>query len=148
MRAKPVSVVLSDLVNVMGDVAFLALDPFFEADFALLGVLQGVQPNRVRERSDQAVCHSTEPTDDLKCLSRTLVEIAKRGRPFLGVKLRNRNSRFCNQVAAAHIGAGLAIGQMNDNFVDTPATRRWLVEPHLFRELAQNDGKQYGRPAK
>lgn len=148
MGTEPIPVVLLNLVDMVRDVAFLSLDPFFEADFAFLAMLERVQPHRLGKRHDQAVGHSAQSADNLERFSGTLMEIAQRGRPFLWVEIGNRYSRLCNQVAAANIGAGLAVRQMDDNFVDAPAIGRRLVEPHLLRKLAQNQGKQDRRPAK
>ena len=48
MRPEPGGIIIFDLLDVMGNVALLPFNPTFEADFALLGMLKGMQPYRLR----------------------------------------------------------------------------------------------------
>jgi len=130
---EPNLIVLPDLVDVMRNVALLALNPFFEADLTLFGVLHSVQPDGFREFCDQSVGHSAQASNDFERFAGALVEVAKRTGPLLGIEFRKRYAWFRNQMPAAHVGAGLAISQVNNDLVNTPAVRGRFVKPHLFR---------------
>jgi len=135
---QPSPIVLFNLLDMMRNVAFLSLDPFFQADLALLRVLEGVQPDHLWQRDDQTVCHAAQPPNDFQCLSSALVQVAERSRPFLRVKVSDSDPRLRNQVAATYVGRCLAIGQVKDNLVNAPTISGRLVEPHFFWKVAQN----------
>src|SRR5579864_3540521 len=142
MRPDPSAVVRRHLLRVVRNMPFLTLDPGLEADRPFLGEFCRVQPHRLGNRYEELISHLAEAANHLERLPGTLMKVAQIAGPSRGVKLHNREARFGNQVAAAHVGTSFTIREVKDDLVDAPALRRRFVEPHFLRELPQNAGQE------
>src|ERR1700690_1415202 len=75
------------------------------------------------------------------------MKISKRAGPARCIKLQHRASRLRDESAAAHVGAGFAIGEMQNRLVNAPLFRRRLVQTNLFWEMPPRTGEQCRRTA-
>src|ERR1022692_4862702 len=108
-------------------------------------MFKGVQPDRLRKRYKETIGHPAKAADNLEGFPRALMKIAESTGPACGVKFRDGSIRLGDQMAAQNIGTRFAVREVQNDFVDAPAWRRRLIEPHFFWKLAQDGCKQRGR---
>src|SRR5271156_3858522 len=147
MRLEPCFVVLTHLVDVVGDVAFLQIHPAIEADSAVARVANGAVPNFLGQRDEQLIGHFAQAANNFQGFARALMKITERTSPARGAEFRRlADGRFSNVGAAAHVGAGFAIGEMQNNFVNAPALVGRFIDPHFLGKLTKR-GRQQSRRA-
>ena len=126
-----------DLVDVMGDVPLLAVEPVFEEHFSTIRVFERVGPCRLREADEETVRHFAQPAHNLDRFAGALMEVAKRIRPADRVQLEKAAAGLGDERAALHVTACFTVRKMMNDFVDAPAVRRRAVEPHLLGKRPQ-----------
>ena len=134
MALKPNIIVVTHLVDVMGDMPLLQLHPLLKMDFARFRMEDLVHPYWLRQGNQELVGHPAEAADHLESFTRTLMKIAESAGPTARVKFHGRYSGLRDEISAKHIRAGFTVCKVKDNFVNAPAFARRLEEPHLFRE--------------
>src|SRR5271156_3339043 len=136
MTFAPGVVVLAHLIDVMRNVALLNHHPFFQGDLTDAWMDYAVVPLVIGKRAEQFVGRFAEMKDDVERFASTLIEIAERFCPTLAVKFEHLTARLGDEATTAHVGAGLRVGEMNDDIVNAPAIVTRLVAPHFFWKLA------------
>src|SRR5271168_1913192 len=122
MRFEPGLIILAHMLDVVRDVPFLQIHPTFENDGAIAWMRAGAVPNFLGQSDEQLIGHFSQAADNFQGFASALVKVAKRTSPARSVEFCGVASSGLGDVSAAtHIGAGLAIGEMQDDFVDAPA---------------------------
>lgn len=120
----------------MRDVLLLKLDPFFQTNFARFGMDDRMRPHRLGNRNQKLIRHPAQAPDNFQSFACALVEVAQRIGPPGSVKFNRSDTRLCDEVTAEDVGAGLAVGQVQNDFVNAPPLRGRLMQPHLPGEFA------------
>lgn len=142
MCLRPVFEVAVDLLNVVGDMVRLNLNPLIEADRSLPGKLGRVCPHRIWNETQQLVGHLPKPRNESQGLPGTLMEIPQCCGPRCGIILRYARTGLGDELAAANVGIRLAVGKVKDDLVCTPSLRSWTVQPHFLGTVAQCFGQK------
>src|SRR5580704_18266563 len=146
MRHEPCLIVLAHLFNMVRNVALLQIHPTIEADDAVARMRDGVVPDFLGNRDQQLIGHFPEAADNFQCFARALVKITKRTGAARGAEFCRLTDGGLGDIGAtAYIGAGLAIGEMQNNFVNAPALIGWFIDPHLLGKLTQRGGQHSRR---
>jgi hypothetical protein len=136
------------LIDVMGNMSFLLIEPMLEKHFYTVGIFKRIGPGRFRETYEKFISHFPEAAHNFKCFARALVEVAQCIGPPDRVQSGESGAGFGNEGAALHVTARLAISKMMNDFVNAPAVRGRTVEPHLLGKLPKRGSKQSGTPSK
>ena len=123
VRSSPCSMVLLNLLDMVGNVAQLTVEPSLESHYAFFGMLRRMRPNRFGNVTEDLMGHLAKTRDQTERFPRTLVKIAERAGPQGSVVDQSGRTRLGNELAAADVRFGLTIGQMQNDFVDAPTVR-------------------------
>ena len=137
MSFAPGGVVLPHLLDVMRNVTLMDHHPLLQSNLADTMVGHGVVPEMIGKRAEQLVSCFSQVKNDVQGFASALVEVSQGLRPTLTIEFEDRAARLGDETAAADVGAGLGIGQVDDDIVNAPAIITRLITPHLFGELAQ-----------
>lgn len=137
VRFRPGNMVLLNLLDVVRNMAHLRFKPSVEGHDALLGMLSRVRPNRLGNITKNLMGHFAETRNEAKRFARALVKVTKGAGPHGSVVDQSGRTRLRDELAAADVRFGFAIGEMQNDFVDAPTIRGGTIEPHFLGALAE-----------
>ena len=125
------------LVDVAVGMLLVGLEPCVESHRATFRMLDGVRPNRIRESPDQFVRRFAKMFEQLKGCVGTLIMVSERFRPSVFIVAENDLTRFGNVSSAPDEAVCLTVGDMDNDLVDAPPIRCWLIFPHPLGKFAE-----------
>ena len=81
MRLEPCLVILTHLVDVVGDVAFLQIHPAIETDSAIARMANGAVPNFLGQGDEQLIGHLAQAANNFQGFARALMKVTERTSP-------------------------------------------------------------------
>ena len=137
MSFAPCGVILPHLLDVVRNVTLMDHHPLLQRNLADAVMRHGVVPEMIGKCTQQFVSCFSQVKNDVQRFASALIEVPEGLRPALTIELEDRATRLSDETAASDVGAGLGIGQVDDDVVNAPAVVTGLITPHLFGELAQ-----------
>jgi hypothetical protein len=142
VRFRPGNMVFLNLFDVVWNMAYLRIKPSVEGHDALLRMLSRMGPNWLGNITKNLMGHFAETRNQAERFARTLVKISEGAGPQRSVVDQSGRTRLGDELAAADVRFGFAIGEMQNDFVDAPAIRGGTIEPHLLGALAEHFGEK------
>ena len=142
----PIEVVLADLFHVMRNVFRLYFHPITERHDSLVDIVQHVAPYIVGNTSKDYPRHLAQTPDHAQCVFSALVTAARHCRPSRDIDAVHDCARLGDKLTTSQIGAGLAVGKMEDNFMSALPTFAGAITPHASRALMEGFGENVRPP--
>ena len=127
VRFRPSSVVFLNLFDVVWNMAYLRVKPSIKGHYALLWMLSCVGPNWLGNITKNLMRHFPETRNQAKGFARALVKITQGAGPQRSMVDQSGRTRLRDELAAADVRFGFAIGEVQNDFVDAPTTRRGAI---------------------